>query len=370
MLLPLTVYGIDKEKTIAGLALMQLAPLFGIWLKRQLGDTAEHFTALARLFIRYSMVDFIGFMSNHRKALKAGQESGDFVPGVCNYYTLMSDVITMGCGPFWHFVPMFRDLTRLQCHDVFHHTLVKYLGATQVDTILELGCGFGEMGRQVAKISGCRVTGLTMADAEIVGANERIKAEGLADRCTMVQGNYHNLPFEANSFDKVFGIYTLKYSADLDRAIAEAARVLKPGGKFLSYEIIVTDKYDPSDKQQKAYVDAISWSTCMPPLWHARDFRSAAQKAGLVPAEEEDLCAPSDVGAWYSVFERTGLHAAVMKGPYVFRLIQFLEALHFLPKSFSDWFQHCVRHPCTDFVYGGRLGIINGALMMTWTKPQ
>ena len=41
-----------------------------------------------------------------------------------------------------------------------------------------IGCGYGEMGRQVAKISGASVTGLTMADAEIVGGNERIKASG------------------------------------------------------------------------------------------------------------------------------------------------------------------------------------------------
>merc|ERR1712039_256903 len=114
------------------------------------------------------------------------------------------------------------------------------------------------MGRQVAKISGCSVTGLTMADAEIVGANARIKAEGLEDRCTMVQGNYHNLPFEANSFDKVFGIYTLKYSAEVSKAIAEAARVLKPGGKFISYEILVSDTYDPTNKEDRQMVENIS----------------------------------------------------------------------------------------------------------------
>merc|ERR1712113_854155 len=109
-----------------------------------------------------------------------------------------------------------------------------------------------------------------MADAEIVGGNARIEAAGLQRQCKMVQGNYHALPFDPDSFDKVFGVYTLKYSADLDRAIAEAARVLKPGGKFVSYEILVSDEYNPTDALQRSYVENISNSTCMPPLWHAR----------------------------------------------------------------------------------------------------
>jgi len=115
----------------------------------------------------------------------------------------MADLITMTSGPYWHFVPMHRGLSRKECHHRYHHDLVKFLVAKGSDRVLELGCGFGEMGRQVSVISGARVTGLTMADAEIVGGNERIKAAGLEGRCDMVQGNYHKLPFEANTFDKV-----------------------------------------------------------------------------------------------------------------------------------------------------------------------
>jgi len=352
-----------------GLVVVAL-PLAGKALRRLLGRADDQSLAgFWVLFTRFRDFDFVSFMRNHREAYKKGQETGNYLPGVCNYYTLMSDVITATSGPFWHFVPMFRNLSRIENHHKYHQTLTQYLEAKQSDKVLEIGCGFGEMGRQVATISGASVTGLTMADAEIVGGNQRIRSAGLQDRCNMVQGNYHKLPFEANSFDKVFGIYTLKYSADPSQAIAEAARVLKPGGKFLSYEILVTDKYDPSDQMQRYYVDNISSSTCMPPLWHAKDFRDAATKAGLVATKEDDLCCrAAEVDQWYSCFTNNGIHQ-VLSSKLVLRLVGLGEFLRILPASFTDWYEHCAVHPTTDFVNAGRLGIVSGAVMMTWTKP-
>lgn len=176
------------------------------------------------------------------------------------------------------------------------------------------------------------------------------------------------MPFEDASFDKVFGIYTLKYSADVSKAISEMSRVLKSGGKFVSYEILITDKYDPSNTQHKYYVDNISHSTCMPPLWKAEDLREAAKQAGLVLKEETDLCGLPKERPWYSCFETTGIHA-LLSSSIVFRLVQFAEAIHILPKAFADFYDYCLVHPTTDFVEAGRLDIISGAVMMVWEKP-
>lgn len=326
------------------------------------------FLTIFGAFIRYRKEDFVSFMRSHREAYLNGQKTGDFVPGVCNYYRLMSDLITFSCGPYWHFTPMTEGYTRKECHDLFHHTMADYLEAKKTDNILEIGCGYGEIGRQVAKISGASVVGLTMADEEIIGANERIKSAGLEEQCRMVQGNYHSLPFEPASFDKVFGVYTLKYSADLSQAMAEAARVLKPGGKFVSYEILVSDSYDPSNKEDQQLVERISFSTCMPPLWSAAAFREAAQKAGLVMKVEEDLCKKPNEGPWYRVFEDNYVHPMLMS-PTLFRLVRLAETLRVLPPSFSDFYSSCLVHPTTDFVLAGRKGIVTGAVMMVWEKP-
>jgi len=324
--------------------------------------------SLLVVLVRYRRTNFTSFMKSHREALKTGLETGNYVSGVCNYYSLMSDLITCACGPYWHFTPLAEGCTRMECHDIFHHTTARYLGAQKGNDILEIGCGYGEIGRQVAKISGASVVGLTMANEEIDGANERIKRAGLEGQCRMVQADYHHLPFESASFDKVFGIYTLKYSSNVSQAIAEAARVLKSGGSFVSYEILVSDKYDPSDKEDRTLVENISYSTCMPALWSAQAFREAAAAAGLVLKVEEDLCSKPKERQWYCVFEDTCVFHLLMSS-WVGRLVRLGEFLHILPKSFSDFYETCLVHPTTDFVLAGRKGIITGAVMMVWEKP-
>lgn len=347
-------------------------PLLGSLLRKvqgAFGDVDDQgIPALAAVLVQYRNTDFASFMRSHRAALQKGQQTGDFVSGVCNYYGLMADLITLVSGPFWHFVPMTHGRSRKECHGQFHHTMTSVLAAQPGDKVLEFGCGFGEIGRQVAKISGASVTGLTLAAEEIAGGNKRIKQAGLGDRCAMVQGNYHDMPFQSESFDKVFGVYTLKYSSNLTRAMEEAARVLKPGGRLVSYEILLTDKYDKDNKEHKYYVDNICHSTCMPPLWPAQAMRDAAKKAGLVAKEEVDLCAPAQEGPWYSCFERTGIFYILMN-PVVGRLVKLGETLHILPKSFADFYDNCLVHPVTDFVLAGRLGIVTGTVMMLWEKP-
>jgi len=353
-----------------GLGLLAL-PFAGSYVMRMLKNSDElNIVSLALIFLRFRMKSFEDFMRTHRASLKKGQETGNYVDGVCNYYSEMHELISMTSGPFWHFVPFFPGKTLRENHIWYHEVLAKkYLKAEKGEQILEIGCGYGELGRQVAQITGASVTGLTMADEEIEGGNARIKAAGLEDRCCMVQGNYHDMPFfSSGSFDKIFGVYTVKYSADLDSVFGEAFRLLKPGGIFLSYEILVSDRYDGGNADHRSYVEAISHSTCMPPLHHHEAIRVAAKKAGLIPVLEEDLSNTPGALPWYTAFTRTGCYQ-ILCIPFVLQLVKLLEALRFFPRSFADWFEYCIIHPTTDFVNAGRLGIIHASTIMIWKKP-
>lgn len=58
------------------------------------------------------------------------------------------------------------------------------------------------------------------------------------------------LPLATASQDAAYAIYSLKYLPNLGPIFAELARVIKPGGLLLVYDLLKTDKFDPSDATQ------------------------------------------------------------------------------------------------------------------------
>jgi SAM-dependent methyltransferase len=102
--------------------------------------------------------------------------------------------------------------------------------------VLDLGCGAGRNARPIAAL-GADVVGIDLAAPMLDGARRRLAAEGLAGRVSLVRGRMDQLPLAGGCVDLVVahGVWNLARSdAELRRAIAEAARVARPGaGLFL-----------------------------------------------------------------------------------------------------------------------------------------
>lgn len=97
-------------------------------------------------------------------------------------------------------------------------------------TLLEIGCGLGiELGR-LGQL-GFDVTGIDLAPQAVELANANLKRKGVTGRA--VVANAEALEFEDASFDVVYSSGVLQHTPDMDRAIAELHRVLKPGGRIL-----------------------------------------------------------------------------------------------------------------------------------------
>lgn len=96
--------------------------------------------------------------------------------------------------------------------------------------ILDLGCGGGHLVREIALAVGNsgRCVGLD-ASAEQLGAASAL-CEGMA-AVELIEGDATNMAFEDGAFDGLASIQMLEYIADVDRALAETRRVLKPGAK-------------------------------------------------------------------------------------------------------------------------------------------
>lgn len=99
---------------------------------------------------------------------------------------------------------------------------------------LDIGCGAGRVLRDLAPRVG-RVVGLDPSPPLLARARERAEALGLGN-ASFVEGRSSALPFESESFDRVVISNLLFYLQDPQKALKEAARVLRPAGKLVLLE--------------------------------------------------------------------------------------------------------------------------------------
>ena len=92
--------------------------------------------------------------------------------------------------------------------------------------VLEVGCGWGELAEWIANETGAEVTAIDLSQRMVELASERGIDATVAD----VQA----LPFADATFDVVVAAWMLYHVPDLDRGLAEIARVLRPGGTFVA----------------------------------------------------------------------------------------------------------------------------------------
>ncbi len=94
------------------------------------------------------------------------------------------------------------------------------------ESILDLGCGTGELTNQLAS-SGAGVLGVDASQAMVKAAAEQWPQEGLE----FAVQDAHHLPYKAE-FDAVFSNAALHWMNPLDNVLAGVYRALKPGGRF------------------------------------------------------------------------------------------------------------------------------------------
>jgi len=113
--------------------------------------------------------------------------------------------------------------------------IIQALGLEKTTRVLDLACGVGRHSLELARRGFRSVVGLDFTQTYIKRAMMKAKHEGL--KVEFVRGDMKDLPFEDESFDAVLNYYTsfgyFEREEDNQRVLAEVARVLKPGGRFL-----------------------------------------------------------------------------------------------------------------------------------------
>src|SRR6202045_2163527 len=151
------------------------------------------------------------------------------------------------------------------------------------ETVLDLGSGGGIDVLLSAKRVGAtgKAYGLDMTDEMLALANEN-KRRAVVTNVEFLKGEIENIPLPDNSVDVIISNCVINLSADKDRVLREAFRVLKPGGRFA-----VSDVVTRGEMLSEIRKNVLLWVGCVAGALEENEYRNKLTSAGFEQIELE-----------------------------------------------------------------------------------
>ena len=145
------------------------------------------------------------------------------------------------------------------------------------EVVLDLGSGGGIDVLLSARRVGLtgKAYGLDMTDEMLALANENKRRAGVTN-AEFLKGEIENIPLPDNSVDVVISNCVINLSADKDRVLREAFRVLKPGGRFAVSDVVTRGEMLPEIRQS-----VLAWVGCIAGALEENDYRNKLVAAGF-----------------------------------------------------------------------------------------
>jgi arsenite methyltransferase len=151
------------------------------------------------------------------------------------------------------------------------------------ETVLDLGSGGGIdvllSARRVGPTG--KVYGLDMTDEMLALANENKQKSG-AGNVEFLKGEIENIPLPENSVDVIISNCVINLSANKDRVLAEAFRVLKPGGRFAVSDVVTRGAMLPEIRES-----VLLWAGCIAGALEENEYKSKLAAAGFTNIDVE-----------------------------------------------------------------------------------
>jgi arsenite methyltransferase len=151
------------------------------------------------------------------------------------------------------------------------------------DVVLDLGSGGGIDVLLSAKRVGPtgKAYGLDMTDEMLALANENKRKAGV-ENVEFLKGEIEHIPLPDNSIDVIISNCVINLSADKDRVLREAFRVLKPGGRFAVSDVVTRGEMLPEIRK-----NVLLWVGCVAGALEENEYRTKLASAGFETIEIE-----------------------------------------------------------------------------------
>jgi arsenite methyltransferase len=151
------------------------------------------------------------------------------------------------------------------------------------EIVLDLGSGGGIdvllSARRVGPAG--KAYGLDMTDEMLALANENKRRAGV-ENVEFLKGEIESIPLPDDSIDVIISNCVINLSADKDKVLREAFRVLKPGGRFAVSDVVTRGEILPQIRQS-----VLAWVGCIAGALEESDYRGKLAAAGFEGIEVE-----------------------------------------------------------------------------------
>ncbi|MFO7758159.1 MAG: methyltransferase domain-containing protein [Roseovarius sp.] len=151
--------------------------------------------------------------------------------------------------------------------------------------VLDMGAGYGGAMRTLVRDTGCNAVCLNISETQNEYNLGKIRAAKLGKKINVRHGVFEDVPEDAETFDVVWSQDSFLHSDQRDKVIAEAFRVLKPGGHLIFTDPMQADDVPPGVLQP--VYDRLQLNS----LGSMRFYREVAEALGFEVVEQDDMTA-------------------------------------------------------------------------------